>query len=292
VGALPRIAPWSPARDLAPPGRRSGRATRAAAGHAAVPRPTGAARGLASPTREPPGPISSRRPALRQPRRSGAETLLSHSGPRGLRVVDLADLRRAGRASGAVDDLEIVAQRVVQSLGAGSASRCSASFGSWPARRGGSHAGARRCGRHLRRLRGLRCRGALLRGRRCAAERRRAACARSLNQPALFLNVLPCHDVPEGDLGELAEAWREMTYRTWGRMELKAPGRLGRAGPSLRGCARGCAAVPRRLWREGRWGRPGRGALARAGDAIGFATPRAPSASPRGVSRPRRRRDP
>jgi pimeloyl-ACP methyl ester carboxylesterase len=46
-----------------------------------------------------------------------------------------------------------------------------------------------------------------------------------LNQPALFLNVLPWLDVA-GDTRELGEAWRQMVYRTWGRMELKEPGRL------------------------------------------------------------------
>jgi pimeloyl-ACP methyl ester carboxylesterase len=48
-----------------------------------------------------------------------------------------------------------------------------------------------------------------------------------LNSPALFLNLLP---FIEGLQGEntlaLEAAWREMTYRTWGKMELKASGRL------------------------------------------------------------------
>lgn len=46
-----------------------------------------------------------------------------------------------------------------------------------------------------------------------------------LNQPALFLNLLPHLDAP-GDTTELERAFREMCYRTWGRMELKAEGRL------------------------------------------------------------------
>ena len=97
-----------------------------------------------------------------------------------------------------------------------------------------------------------------------------------LNPPALFLNVLPWLDVPERDHALLAEAWREMTYRTWGRMELKAPGRLLPFAEALMG------RVPERqreLFLIGCGVRPGgaalvEAALARAGDAIGFASPR------------------
>jgi pimeloyl-ACP methyl ester carboxylesterase len=44
-----------------------------------------------------------------------------------------------------------------------------------------------------------------------------------LNSPAVFLNALHALDVP-GEKAALARAWRQMVYRTWGRMELKAPG--------------------------------------------------------------------
>lgn len=44
-----------------------------------------------------------------------------------------------------------------------------------------------------------------------------------LNSPAVFLNALFALDVA-GDREALARAWREMVYRTWGKMELKAPG--------------------------------------------------------------------
>ena len=46
-----------------------------------------------------------------------------------------------------------------------------------------------------------------------------------LNQPALFLNVLPHIDAGR-DTTALQAAWREMARRTWGRMALKEPGRL------------------------------------------------------------------
>lgn len=46
-----------------------------------------------------------------------------------------------------------------------------------------------------------------------------------LNQPALFLNLLP-HLELDGDTTPLEDAWRELTFRTWGKMHLKRPGRL------------------------------------------------------------------
>lgn len=46
-----------------------------------------------------------------------------------------------------------------------------------------------------------------------------------LNMPALFVNVARFIDVP-GDRARLTRAYREMCYRTWGRMELKEKGRL------------------------------------------------------------------
>jgi pimeloyl-ACP methyl ester carboxylesterase len=47
-----------------------------------------------------------------------------------------------------------------------------------------------------------------------------------LNSPALFLNILPWLEHTGGSTAELESAWRRMVYRTWGRMELKQPGRL------------------------------------------------------------------
>jgi pimeloyl-ACP methyl ester carboxylesterase len=44
-----------------------------------------------------------------------------------------------------------------------------------------------------------------------------------LNSPAVFINLLPHLDVA-GDRDALGAAWRTMVLRTWGRMELKAPG--------------------------------------------------------------------
>lgn len=47
-----------------------------------------------------------------------------------------------------------------------------------------------------------------------------------LNSPALFLNILPYLEHGPGSTADLESAWRRMVYRTWGRMELKQPGRL------------------------------------------------------------------
>ena len=97
-----------------------------------------------------------------------------------------------------------------------------------------------------------------------------------LNQPALFLNVLPWLDVPIEYHVPLAEAWREMTYRTWGRMELKAPGRLG---PFAEQLAPRVAPEARELFLIGCGVREGgaaliESALERAGQAAAFASPR------------------
>jgi pimeloyl-ACP methyl ester carboxylesterase len=46
-----------------------------------------------------------------------------------------------------------------------------------------------------------------------------------LNQPALFLNLLP-HLSLSGETTPLADAWRELAFRSWGKMELKGPGRF------------------------------------------------------------------
>ena len=97
-----------------------------------------------------------------------------------------------------------------------------------------------------------------------------------LNPPALFLNVLPWLEVP-GDTQALQETWREMMFRTWGRMELKQPGRLEPFGEEL--VAR-VPAAQRELFLVGCGLRPGgaelvEAALRRAGDAIHFASPTA-----------------
>ncbi|MCC6217661.1 MAG: alpha/beta hydrolase [Polyangiaceae bacterium] len=47
-----------------------------------------------------------------------------------------------------------------------------------------------------------------------------------LNCPALFLNLQRWLDAPTPEVEQAAHGWRRMIYRTWGRMELKAPGRL------------------------------------------------------------------
>jgi len=96
-----------------------------------------------------------------------------------------------------------------------------------------------------------------------------------LNQPALFLNMLPWLKVPGDEPTALAEAWREMAHRTWGRMELKAPGKLGPFADAL------LERVPvsqRDLFLVGCGVRRGGAllvteALERASGALGFASP-------------------
>lgn len=97
-----------------------------------------------------------------------------------------------------------------------------------------------------------------------------------LNVPALFLNVLPFID-DAGDPRPLERAWREMAYRTWGRMELKAPGRLA---PIAREVAEDVPPAQRELFLIGCGVVPGAEALVtraleRARDALAFASPRA-----------------
>lgn len=80
-----------------------------------------------------------------------------------------------------------------------------------------------------------------------------------LNSPAVFLNAIDALDFT-GDRAALAEAWREMVYRTWGKMELKAPGaRDGHAHAIAEGLSpelrrpfyRGCMLEPDALpWLE------------------------------------------
>ena len=96
-----------------------------------------------------------------------------------------------------------------------------------------------------------------------------------LNQPALFLNMLPWLEDVTGDTTDLEAAWREMVYRTWGRMELKVP---GRREPFARELAPRVPAEQRELFLIGTGVVPGAEsllgrALDRAGDALRFADP-------------------
>src|SRR6185503_1278898 len=47
-----------------------------------------------------------------------------------------------------------------------------------------------------------------------------------LNPPVVFLNVLRWLEPAPPEPERLASAWRRMAYATWGKLELKAPGRL------------------------------------------------------------------
>lgn len=95
-----------------------------------------------------------------------------------------------------------------------------------------------------------------------------------LNMPALFLNVMRFMDIDD-DPEPLAQALREMCYRTWGRMELKAEGRLV---PFIDAIAETLPASQRALFREGAGGGDAarvhvENALARAQDALTFLDP-------------------
>ncbi|MBX3125421.1 MAG: alpha/beta hydrolase [Polyangiaceae bacterium] len=97
-----------------------------------------------------------------------------------------------------------------------------------------------------------------------------------LNSPALFLNLLRFLEV-EGDTRALESAWREMVYRTWGRMELKAPGRLE---PFARELVPTVPQAQRGLFLIGCGVEPGASelvasALRRAGETLAYASPRA-----------------
>jgi pimeloyl-ACP methyl ester carboxylesterase len=179
----------------------------------------------------------------------------------------------------AVDDLEIVARELVRRLEPGERfTLFSISFGSWPAL-----AVAARMPEHVDAVvtfGGYADFDAAVRFCVDGVMRRPSGdvqLARDpLNQPALFLNLLPWLEVPGGEPVELSEAWREMTYQTWGRMELKAPGRLT---PFAEAIASRVPHAQRELFLVGCGVRDGGGrlveaALARAGDAIGFASPR------------------
>jgi pimeloyl-ACP methyl ester carboxylesterase len=110
----------------------------------------------------------------------------------------------------------------------------SISFGSWPA----LEVAARRDGT---------VDGVITFGGYADFERAVRFCLREgsdpLNPPALFLNLLPYLECP--DRAAVAAGWREMARRTWGRMELKAPGRLE---PYARDIAAGLPAAVRELF--------------------------------------------
>ncbi len=96
-----------------------------------------------------------------------------------------------------------------------------------------------------------------------------------LNSPALFLNILPYLEHGGGSTVELESAWRRMVYRTWGRMELKQPGRLE---PFARELAPEVPERHRELFMIGCGVIPGavelvESGLSRAHDALLFANP-------------------
>jgi pimeloyl-ACP methyl ester carboxylesterase len=80
-----------------------------------------------------------------------------------------------------------------------------------------------------------------------------------LNQSALFLNLLP-HLGLDGDTTLLADAWRELAFRTWGKMDLKRPGRLE---PFIRELLPRVPASLRETYLTGAGALPGGEALAR-----------------------------
>jgi pimeloyl-ACP methyl ester carboxylesterase len=96
-----------------------------------------------------------------------------------------------------------------------------------------------------------------------------------LNSPAVFLNLLGHLEVA-GDPALLARAWRTMVERTWGRMELKAP---GARDPIAHAIAEDLPAELRELFLMGCGLRPGAAellaeVLAAAGEHFRFFDPR------------------
>ncbi|APR77606.1 Hypothetical protein A7982_02953 [Minicystis rosea] len=96
-----------------------------------------------------------------------------------------------------------------------------------------------------------------------------------LNSPAVFINLLPHLDFT-GDRVALEAAWRTMVERTWGRMELKAP---GKRDPIAHAIARDLAPDLRELFLLGCGLREGAPELVdttlrAAGDAYDFFDPR------------------
>ena len=95
-----------------------------------------------------------------------------------------------------------------------------------------------------------------------------------LNSPAVFLNALHALEL-EGDRDALAAAWREMVYRTWGKMELKVP---GARDPFAHAIAAGLAPELREPFLRGCMLEPGalawlEDALARGADDLAFFDP-------------------
>ncbi|MFO0571677.1 MAG: alpha/beta hydrolase [Polyangiaceae bacterium] len=180
-------------------------------------------------------------------------------------------------ARSVVDDFELVARALAERLGPGRRfALFSISFGSWPAlevaaRMPEQIAGVITFGGYAEFESAVRF---AVDGVMRRPEGDLKLARDPLNQPALFLNVLPWLDVP-GDTGALQETWREMMFRTWGRMELKAPGRLEPIADEL---APRVPAEHRELFRVGCGTLPGgaelvEAALARAGNALAFASP-------------------
>jgi pimeloyl-ACP methyl ester carboxylesterase len=95
-----------------------------------------------------------------------------------------------------------------------------------------------------------------------------------LNMPALFVNVQRFIEVP-GDPARLVQAYREMCYRTWGRMELKEKGKLT---PYIEAIARELPECQREIFRRGAGGGDAaradiERALANGKDALAFLNP-------------------
>jgi len=178
---------------------------------------------------------------------------------------------------GAPDDLEIVARDLLARLPRGRRPTLfSISFGSWPAfevaaRLGRKVDGVITFGGYAEFDAAVRfCVDGVMR----SPEGDETLARDPLNSPALFLNLLPYLDAG-GDTRELEAAWRCMVYRTWGRMELKQPGRLE---PFARELVADVPSRHRDLFLIGCGVIPGavelvEAGLDRAGDALGFASP-------------------
>lgn len=94
-----------------------------------------------------------------------------------------------------------------------------------------------------------------------------------LNSPALFINLLP--HLQADDPPRLEAAWREMVHRTWGRPEMKLPGRRDAIAADLAGSLTAADAC---LFRRGCGLEPGtlellEEGLARARGGFSFASP-------------------
>lgn len=129
----------------------------------------------------------------------------------------------------APDDLEIVARALCDKLPPGRRPTLfSISFGSWPAfevaaRLGSAVDGVITFGGYADFDAAVRfCVDGVMRSPGGDVELARDP----LNSPALFLNLLPYLEHAGGSTAELEQAWRRMVYLTWGRMDLKQPGRL------------------------------------------------------------------